>query len=275
MGFRAVFECPPGDSPMLRIAGSSLYRIYLNGQFAGHGPARGPHGFYRVDEWPLGRCAAGKNTLAIEVAGYNVNSFYLLDQPAFLQAEVVSHGRVLASTAGQGVPFEATILTQRLQKVQRYSFQRPFIEYYRLSAGDDHWWDKPAVESTASIRAARPAIVGPPGGLSAFPGTPADPGGLAGQAATRRARGATVERPLARQHRPAAERLSGGGTGGRPFARVAEDPLGRDGEDRQVVSTRSGLRTGGEHVCRRRLRHEPDRLRRRGRARAPSRRRSV
>jgi alpha-L-rhamnosidase len=147
VGFRVTFDCPPGDSPTLRIAGSSLYRIHFNGQFVGHGPARGPHGFFRVDEWPLDRCGTGKNTLAVEVAGYNVNSYYLLDQPAFLQAEVVSNGKVLASTGGQGANFEATILTQRLQKVQRYSFQRPFIEYYRLSEGDDHWWDKPSFES--------------------------------------------------------------------------------------------------------------------------------
>ncbi len=105
VGFRAVFECPPGETPTLRIAASSLYRIYLNGQFAGHGPARGPHGFHRVDEWPLDRCIAGKkNTLALEVAGYNVNSFYLLDEPAFLQAEVVSNGKVLAGHERAQVP---------------------------------------------------------------------------------------------------------------------------------------------------------------------------
>lgn len=147
VGFRAVFDCPAGSAPVLRIAGSSLYRIYLNGEFAGHGPARGPHGFHRVDEWPLAHCRAGKNTLAIEVAGYNVNSFYLLDEPAFLQAEVVANGEVLTATGGLDVPFAATILAQRLQKVQRYSFQRPFIEYYRLAAGDDCWWDKSDVGS--------------------------------------------------------------------------------------------------------------------------------
>lgn len=145
VGFRAVFECGKEEHPVLRIAASSLYRVYLNGRFVGHGPARGPHGFFRVDEWPLH--ASEQNTLAIEVAGYNVNSYYLLDQPAFLQAEVVSNGRVLASTAGQGVNFDATILKHRVQKVQRYSFQRPFIEYYRMSEGDDHWWDKPLEES--------------------------------------------------------------------------------------------------------------------------------
>jgi len=145
VGFRAVFECPKEQGPILRIAASSLYRVYLNGRFVGHGPARGPHGFFRVDEWPLR--TSERNTLAIEVAGYNVNSYYLLDQPAFLQAEVVSNGTVLASTAGKGVTFDATILKHRVQKVQRYSFQRPLIEYYRMSEGDDRWWDRPLEES--------------------------------------------------------------------------------------------------------------------------------
>jgi alpha-L-rhamnosidase len=142
VGFRAVFDCPGHEAPVLRIAASSLYRVFLNGQFMGHGPARGPHGFYRVDEWPLRGLLQRDNCLAIEVAGYNVNSYYLLDQPAFLQAEIASDGKIVASTAGQGVPFRATLLTHRLQKVQRYSFQRPFIEYYRVRPGDDHWWDK-------------------------------------------------------------------------------------------------------------------------------------
>lgn len=148
VGFRAVFDCSKQKDPVLRITASSLYRVYLNGHFIGHGPASGPHGFCRVDEWPLGNCASKRNVLAIEVAGYNVNSFYLLDEPAFLQAEVISDARILASTAGKGANFDASVLKHRLQKVQRYSFQRPFIEYYRLNENDGHWWDKPLVEST-------------------------------------------------------------------------------------------------------------------------------
>ena len=140
VGFRAVFDKPENDAAVLRITGSTLYRVYLNGEFIGHGPARGPHGYYRVDEWDLGRkLRAGKNLAAIEVAGYNANSYYLLDQPAFVQAEVISDRRVLASTAGKGAPFEAAILEERSQKVQRYSFQRPFIEYYRLRPDYGLW----------------------------------------------------------------------------------------------------------------------------------------
>jgi len=147
VGFRAVFNCQEQQNPILRIAASSIYRVYLNGRFIGHGPARGPHGYYRLDEWPLGSCPSERNVLAVEVAGYNVNSFYLLDEPAFLQAEVVLDGRILASTAGKGSNFEATVLNHHLQKVQRYSFQRPFIEYYRLNEGNDKWWEEPLAET--------------------------------------------------------------------------------------------------------------------------------
>jgi alpha-L-rhamnosidase len=162
VGFRAIFDSPAQGRPMLRITASSLYRVSLNGQFVGHGPARGPHGYCRVDEWPLDGCRAGRNVVAVEVAGYNVNSYYLLDEPAFLQAEVVCEGTVLASTAGQGAAFDATILSERVQKVQRYSFQRPFIEYYRLNEGDDRWWEQsPAADETAacSVQATRSLLV--------------------------------------------------------------------------------------------------------------------
>jgi len=140
VGFRAVFEAPVNKRATLRITGSSLYRIYLNGEFLGHGPARAGHGYYRVDEIELGgRLIEGVNVIAVEVAGYNINSYYLLDQPAFLQAEIVSEGKVLVSTGGEGVCLKAIVLDHRVQKVQRYSFQRTFIEYYRLKPGFDGW----------------------------------------------------------------------------------------------------------------------------------------
>jgi len=140
VGFCAAFVAPINERVMLRATGSTLYRVWLNGQFLGHGPARGPHGFYRVDEIDLTeRLRPGTNLVAFEVAGYNVNSYYLLDQPSFLQAEIVADGKVLASTGGDGSPFQAILLKERVRKVQRFSFQRPFIEVYRLAPGSDGW----------------------------------------------------------------------------------------------------------------------------------------
>jgi alpha-L-rhamnosidase len=140
VGLRAGFDKPASGKATLRITASTLYRCFLNGEFVGHGPARGPHGFYRVDEWDLsGRLRDGQNVVALEVAGYNANSYYLLDQPAFVQAEVVCGDKVLASTLGDGALFEVRVINERVQKVQRYSFQRPFIEVYRLRTGWDAW----------------------------------------------------------------------------------------------------------------------------------------
>jgi len=165
VGFRAVFDAPADKSPsrnvaqppsavrtsptqpgaavpqvVLRVAAATIYRAWLGGEFLGCGPARGPHGFFRVDEWDLSnKLSPGKNLVALEVAGYNCNSYYLLDQASFCQAEVTAGDRVLASTAGDGEPFAAGVLDYRVQKVQRYSFQRPFIEVYRLKPDSDRW----------------------------------------------------------------------------------------------------------------------------------------
>ena len=140
VGFRAVIEAPRDQPVRLRVAGATLYRAFVNGQFAGWGPARGPHEFFRVDEWDVSsKLKPGRNVIAIEVAGYNVNSYWVLNQPSFLEAEVTSGAEVLASTGGDGVRFSARILDDRIQKVQRYAFQRAFVEAYALHDGFDRW----------------------------------------------------------------------------------------------------------------------------------------
>ena len=139
-GFRAAFDladAADASAPScLRITGCSDYRISVNGLHAGWGPARASKGYFRVDEVPL-TLRKGRNVVAVEVAGYNCNSFCHMDQPSFLQAEVVAGGRVLAATGLDG-SFEAQRLP-RVQKVVRYSFQRPFSEVYRLRPGFDDW----------------------------------------------------------------------------------------------------------------------------------------
>ncbi len=139
LGFQGVFRVSSARECRMRITASTLYRLFLNGKFLGYGPARAAAGFYRVDEYDLGKLVQnGENILAIEVAGYNVNTYYTMDQPSFLLAEVVSAGKVVLAT-GRDQDFRAFQIIERLQKVERYSFQRPFTEYYRLNATSDLW----------------------------------------------------------------------------------------------------------------------------------------
>ena len=140
--FRTSFDAKSGEKPILRVTGSSVYRIRLNGEFAGYGPARAAKGFFRVDEWPLA-AREGRNDLCIEVSAYNCNNYYIAEWPGFLQAEVVCGGRVLAATCGTenyaqcaslAAPFTACE-TPRVTKCSRYSFQRAFGEAYKLALG--------------------------------------------------------------------------------------------------------------------------------------------
>lgn len=140
VGFSATIQKPSATPITLLLTGATLYRIWINGEFAGHGPARAAHGFYRVDELDVtARLHSGDNVIAIEVAGYNANNYYVLNQPSFLQAEVFAGDKVLAATAGTGRAFVAHLITERVQKVARYSFQRPFSEVWRLTPGWDAW----------------------------------------------------------------------------------------------------------------------------------------
>ena len=139
LGFRASFTTKQVEDATIRISASTLYRMYLNGNFVGSGPARAAHGHYRIDEFSVEEfLKEGENIIAIEVAGYNVNSYYILDQPSFLLAETEVNGKIVLAT-GEDKGFEAFRIKERLQKVERYSFQRPFTEYYRMAEGYDKW----------------------------------------------------------------------------------------------------------------------------------------
>lgn len=139
-GFRAVFESGVHADAVLRVSGASLYRVTLNGAFLAHGPARAGHGFARVDAIPLrGKLKRGANVVAIEVAGYEVDNYALPNQPSFIQAEIAVGGVVVASTGTPRGGFTALVLPERRVKAQRFSFQRPFVEQYRIAPGWDDW----------------------------------------------------------------------------------------------------------------------------------------
>ncbi len=139
VGFRAAFSAKQSEAMTLRVTASSVYRAMVNGEFVGYGPARGPHGWYRVDEWDLKpHLRPGRNVVALEVAGYNTDGYYPINQPSFVQAEVRAGVRVVAAT-GEGDGFLARPLTYRVRKVARYTMQRAFTEVYRLSPEDLKW----------------------------------------------------------------------------------------------------------------------------------------
>lgn len=157
-GFRGIFTAAEDSPAQVRITASTLYRVFVNGAFVGHGPARGPHGYFRVDAWDIASLVRkGENIIAIEVAGYNANSYYVLDQPSFVQAEVLLGNQVVCATGAGDQPFEGFPIPERVQKVQRYSFQRPFVEAYVLKPEYDAWRSNASVAVPVAPLAEVPA----------------------------------------------------------------------------------------------------------------------
>ena len=131
VAFASFFDWD-GKSPLqLRLTGCSIFKVFVNGKFAAYGPARGPHGWFRMDEWDISRVARkGRNRLTIVGVAYNTTTYYLIGHEPFLQAEVLSGGKVVRATGdGQwGANF-----TERVRKAQRYSLQRAQSEVYGQS----------------------------------------------------------------------------------------------------------------------------------------------
>lgn len=106
------------------LAAASFYRLYLDGQFIAFGPQRAAKGYARKSCFTLdGKC------LVVEVESIFVETFWCIKQSPFFACDVKCSDETVYST----FDFECLLLTDRIQKVQRYSYQRGFAESYKMS----------------------------------------------------------------------------------------------------------------------------------------------
>lgn len=128
--FKATIPC--GNNTILHITAQNDYQLFINGEFVFSGPARAGHGFYRVDHLPIEKhLSKGENDICVLVGSYRCNNFYLVNQPPFLCAEFSDGDKCFSYTGSDS--WSAFRYDEKLQRVQRYSFQRPFAEVYDFS----------------------------------------------------------------------------------------------------------------------------------------------
>lgn len=131
--------CDKKDNIIIHIATSGVYQLYVNGRFVSYGPARAGKNHFRKEIIDISSfMTEPKNVVVIEVAGYYCDNFYIMKQDSFLQAEIISNSEVLAAT---GYDFTARINPYYIQRIQRYSFQRPFAEAYSYNGIDTFFTD--------------------------------------------------------------------------------------------------------------------------------------
>ena len=132
--FEGSFDYSEGPV-VLDFSAASIARVKVNGSFAAYGPARPPKGFARWDRWDLTRFARkGGNRITIEVAGYNVGTFYLQKLPPFLDARLSVAGKTVVETFARPGPsaFVARRRLDRWQRVTRIGYQRGPCDAWKL-----------------------------------------------------------------------------------------------------------------------------------------------
>jgi len=129
----------PEQGDRLELAASNLYRLFVNGQLVGYGPARAAHGYSRLDTYSLSDYAGKPVKIGVEVYSANVNTYYTVEEPPFFGAELYRGDTLLADTGD----FVAYQNTSRVQKTRRFNSQRTFSEVYRLETNAAY----PAVET--------------------------------------------------------------------------------------------------------------------------------
>lgn len=135
---------------VLKIAASSVYKVFADGELILYGPQRAAHGFARVTEVNF-LC----RVLVVEALNYGVKTFCAVLQPPFFAADV----QTADGEAYSAADFACYRLTDRVRKVQRYSYQRGFAEVYRMDGDRTSLYrGEPAFEKLKTIKADLPKL---------------------------------------------------------------------------------------------------------------------
>lgn len=113
----------------LNLAASNEYQIFCNKKFIAYGPMRSAHGFSNLRSYQLFPNKQKCINLVIFVCGSQINSYDRINEQPFFSAEIFMNSKLIATS----FDFKAFLINDRIQKVQRYSFQRTFTESYHYS----------------------------------------------------------------------------------------------------------------------------------------------
>lgn len=110
-----------------KIIGLDLYKVFVDGKSVFFGPTRTAHG-YCVENIFKTIVKKGTHTISILVSSYGVASYYVPKKKPCLCVDFSIDNKTYSEK-----DFRAFKYTQRVSNVQRFSFQRGFVEIYKQS----------------------------------------------------------------------------------------------------------------------------------------------
>ncbi len=139
--FRRAFVLPEGaQAAVLRVCADSRYRLWLNGQLVGHGPARSAPAHQYYDVYDIGaQLRAGDNTFAVLATHYGIGTcFACLGSPGFLLQADITLPDNSALTIATNADWKCAPAPYRTG-YERMSIQLAYPEVFDAQAEPRNW----------------------------------------------------------------------------------------------------------------------------------------
>lgn len=116
------------ENMSLHLASNVPFRLSIDGEMVSYGPRRRAHTKAAINRYSLQKYVGKTIRIDVENVSYRVENFYIVNQVPFFAAEIEQDGKIIANS----FDFKAFKNASKLQKVQRYSYQRGFTESWKI-----------------------------------------------------------------------------------------------------------------------------------------------
>lgn len=135
--FMLDVEIEKDSTAKINVTANGFYKLFVDGTLRLFGPARTAKGYCRMDKKSVSLKKGFHKIVAIASA-YNAATFSIMKDTPYFYCDVNVGGKVYTAS-----DFKCYDFSPRVKNVQRYSFQRGFVEQFKLDADFTEYFNNP------------------------------------------------------------------------------------------------------------------------------------
>lgn len=122
-------EIEAQGNAVIELIAKDIYNLFVNGHFVSYGPARTAKGYARIERVDISDfIKPGKNDIYIYVQSNDTLSEHLAEGEPYVGVRIFTEDKLIKTTTD----FRCHLVADRLQKVERMSSQRGYVEIYDI-----------------------------------------------------------------------------------------------------------------------------------------------